>query len=93
MSVTEYNRLSNSDESWFCSKCFMPFTFSDPFFENIVEDNTTHSNARDKAEYSNNSLNNVQIHIIKCFESKGLHFICLNVRSLLPKISELQMIA
>ena len=29
----------------------------------------------------------------KCFQKKGLHFVHLNIRSLLPKVDELQLLA
>ena len=33
------------------------------------------------------------IWIIKCFEKKGLHFVHMNIRNVLPKLDELRILA
>ena len=86
VTVAEYRRLGGSDDNWFCTGCLLP-QFSDSYF-----DDTVHA-GRDNYVIMNQSLNLDNISDSECLKSKGLNFIHINARSLLPKLAEIRMIA
>lgn len=84
-----YNKLVSEqlEFSFTCRKCDI---------EMLPYSDTDHVSGTDDGSISDtrNSTDNIaNDSYFQCFQSKGLHFIHLNVRSLLPKIDELKIIA
>lgn len=85
----KYKQLIDDCFSYICSECSiksLPFANEDPEslfgdgegFDAASEDTHTPSHATDD--------------IFNCFKSKGLHFLHVNARSLIPKLSELKIL-
>ena len=87
-SVDKYNSyVANDTEfSFTCGPCLLknlPFGDSDldePSFETLNSQETFGNFVNDKSHF-------------ECFKKKGLHFIHINARSILPKMSEIRLIA
>ena len=68
----------------------------DMFDDNPVVTNCSQSedlNYSDLPDVNSSELDDRSTDVYKCFKKRGLHFIHLNVRSLLPKLDELHIIA
>ena len=124
--IASYNRLSESDDEWFCDTCILP-KFSDSFYSVHEEDPSLSNNimtinnssvaqschpepvvnnplisdpSNEDHNLHNTGTSSTDNHIptdyddhFQCFDSKGMHFLHMNARSLLPKLSELRQIA
>ena len=80
-----YNLLTTSEDEWFCPTCELP-SITDSFLETEdLRDNENYENMKDHEDsYSG---------LYTIFKKKGLHFIHLNVRSILPKMQEIRILA
>ncbi|KAK3085363.1 hypothetical protein FSP39_002164 [Pinctada imbricata] len=95
-----YTHLSESEDDWFCFSCSLP-KFSDSFFEDLHDANISNKSYDENpsVELESESTRGVKPPSsaspdhFQCFKRKGLHFLHLNARSLVNKISELQIIA
>ena len=105
MTVEQYNQLGASTDLWFCPVCTStsttPDTSSDcdqcqnfscnkclsgflPFSDCDINSTSDTDNCDITFDPDDNSFD--------CFSRKGLHFLHINARSLLPKISELKLL-
>ena len=88
ISLKSYYTLvsSGKDFAFTCSKC----TLLDlPYIDNPTDTPQSPSTTNDIA-HGRNITSKLDL---SCFHRKGLHFLGLNVRSLLPKLSELRILA
>ena len=84
-SITKYNILSTQDGkfTFYCRKCTFDFLPDINISDNNSEiPDSSHSLP---SEAGNDHF--------QCFSQTGMHFLHLNARSILPKISELKLIA
>ena len=91
---------ANPDENWFCLTCCLP-SFCDSLFddygnatEDLTKDTLTPENIYDPNLWPKNLNDQTALYqdFEKRFEVRGLHFVHLNVRSILHKISELRIL-
>ena len=92
ISLSHYNHLaeSNCDFSFVCQVCesnSLPFSNCDTL--DFGDDYSPTQEQRNEPQNSN--VDNLDFY--ECFKKKGLHFVHVNARSILPKISELRLIA
>ena len=94
ISIHEYTRLyQNPNEKWTCLTCSLP-SFCDSLFTTSIA-NVARTRRISESELSTpTNVDNTTLY--ECFndkfEAKGLHFVHLNVRSILYKISELRLL-
>ena len=89
--VNKYNDLAHSTDPWLCPRCVLDNN------NNTACDDTaipSYIPAPTDSHPSASPIGPISFHNeYNCFQTKGLHFIHLNTRSLPPKVDELRLIA
>ena len=86
ITAKEYNELQECDFDFVCSNCqfsSLPF-YSEDFID--IDGDSIQTDSQDSDHVADSDF-------YECFKRRGLHFLHINLRSMLSKISELRLIA